>query len=303
MRLEWLEDILAVRETGSLTEAAQRRHLTQSAFSRRVRSIEQALGVELFDRTRKPVQLRPAIEERKDQIASLIVELRQLGADLRRIDQTSGNRVVIASQHALTASLAPVIVSELGATQQAVHVRLRSGNLDECFAMLLSRQADIVLAYRLPGEEHPITADYVDATIIGADRLVPVVATGAVGATLDQIASGEVNYIAYPNDVYFGQVMNRRILSGIGGAVLVNPLAETALTLAAIELAAAATAVAWVPASLAAERIRDGKLHDLSALLPSCALDMTAVRLTRGFGNVDANVWDCISRFRPAGID
>lgn len=40
MRLEWPDDILAVAETGSFSEAAERRHLTQSAFSRRIGSIE-----------------------------------------------------------------------------------------------------------------------------------------------------------------------------------------------------------------------------------------------------------------------
>jgi DNA-binding transcriptional LysR family regulator len=40
MRLEWLDDILAVAQTGSFSEAAQKRHLTQSAFSRRIRTIE-----------------------------------------------------------------------------------------------------------------------------------------------------------------------------------------------------------------------------------------------------------------------
>ena len=37
MRLEWIEDILAVLDTGSLARAAEKRLLTQSAFTRRVR--------------------------------------------------------------------------------------------------------------------------------------------------------------------------------------------------------------------------------------------------------------------------
>ena len=49
MRLEWLEDILAVADAGSLSVAAERRRLTQSAFSRRMQFIEQALGGQLFD--------------------------------------------------------------------------------------------------------------------------------------------------------------------------------------------------------------------------------------------------------------
>ena len=44
MRLEWLEDLLAVAETGSFQEAADRRRLTQSAFSRRIQHIEELPG-------------------------------------------------------------------------------------------------------------------------------------------------------------------------------------------------------------------------------------------------------------------
>jgi LysR family transcriptional regulator, hypochlorite-specific transcription factor HypT len=39
MRQEWLEDILSIAQTGSFSEAAQRRNPTQSAFSRRIQQI------------------------------------------------------------------------------------------------------------------------------------------------------------------------------------------------------------------------------------------------------------------------
>ena len=58
MRLDWLDDIVAIIESDSLNEAASARYLTQPAFSRRVRTIEALLGVELVDRARRPA--RPA---------------------------------------------------------------------------------------------------------------------------------------------------------------------------------------------------------------------------------------------------
>jgi LysR family transcriptional regulator, hypochlorite-specific transcription factor HypT len=69
------------------------------------------------------------------------------------------------------------------------------------------------------------------------------------------------------------------------------PKAETALTLAAVEMAAMGVAVAWVPESLAASRIADGKLVGLSATLPCIALDVTAVRLRGTAGPVEAEIW------------
>ena len=198
MRLEWLEDILAVAETGSFQEAAERRRLTQSAFSRRVQHIEEQIGVDLFDRSRKPVQLLPTTAEQRDQIAKLANDLRQLVADLRRGARMASNRIAIASQHALTTSLTPLILKHIDARLHDTYVRLRSANLDECFALLLSRQVDIAIVYRLPGEDHPISDRFVETATIGSDRLVRVdfrliCATNIdLDAALREIAAGQL---------------------------------------------------------------------------------------------------------------
>lgn len=304
MRLEWLEDILAVAETGSFSEAAERRRLTQSAFSRRVQHIEDHVGVALFDRSRKPVQLRPTTAEQRDQIARLARTLRQLTDDLRRGDRTAGNRLVLASQHALTASWAPRFIDTIQSENADIFLKLKSANLDECFAFLLSRQADIAVVYRRIGEEHPIAANYIETTIIGRDRLIPVFAR-AHGARLNtEFAHGEVPFIAYPSEVFLGEVMDRIVLPAIQGASHMVPKVETELTLAALELAANGIGVAWVPATLARARIESGDLADLSASLPYCDLDVTAVRLANQATPVEATVWEQLSRMdvpRPAG--
>ncbi len=175
MRLEWLDDILAVAQTGSFHQAAEQRHLTQSAFSRRVQAIEDYIGVPLFDRTRKPVQLRPTTAAQAENIARLAQSLRQLAEDLRLGDRLAENRIVITSQHALTTALTPKLLQRLQATGPEVFLKLRSANLDDCFALLLSGQADIGLVYKLPGQDHPIAADYIETETIGTDRLIPVI--------------------------------------------------------------------------------------------------------------------------------
>ncbi|MGH8376765.1 MAG: LysR family transcriptional regulator, partial [Pseudomonas sp.] len=47
MNLEskWLEDFSALAATRSFSQAAERRFVTQPAFSRRIRSLEAALGL------------------------------------------------------------------------------------------------------------------------------------------------------------------------------------------------------------------------------------------------------------------
>ena len=295
MRLEWLEDLLAVAETGSFQEAADRRRLTQSAFSRRIQHIEEQVGAELFDRTRKPVQLHPAMAQQRDQMRKLAHDLRQLVADLRHGEQMAMNRIIIASQHALTTALTPQILKSIHARHADTHVRLRSANLDECFALLLSRQADIALVYRLPDEPHPIGDSFVETAVIGTDFLIPVIAATETDGLQARIAAGELHYIAYPLEVFLGQALDRLILPQLRSVMRPIPKAETALTLAELELAAVGVAVAWVPGSLARSRIADGRLADLSEMLPAHRLEVTAVRLFGDVGAVAASVWKDIA--------
>lgn len=280
MRLEWLEDILAVAETGSLSDAADRRNLTQSAFSRRIRAIEDYVGIPLFDRARKPMQLRATTAAQQDQVARLANDLRQLVFDLRRGDRAASNRIIFASQHALTTSLTPELLNFVGREAPEIYVRLRSANQDECFGLLLSRQADLAFVYRLQNEEHPVEADFVETLVLGQDRLIPVFAAEKSAALNASFQSGELPVIAYPGDVFLGQVLDNRILPAVRRLVQATPKVETALTLAALELARVGLGIAWVPFSLARADLEAGRLIDLSRTLSSATLEVTAVRVT-----------------------
>lgn len=303
MRLEWLEDILAVADTGSFTEAAERRHLTPSAFSRRVQQIETHLGVELFDRTRKPIQLKPTTDENKSEIARLVGSLRQLSNDLQRASRLSGNRVVIASQHALTAALTPRILRVLQSRNGELYVRLRSANLDDCYSLLLSRQADLAFLYDLPDNRLGQTADFIRSMRIGDDRLIPVFSAADKDRLNARYAKGELPVIAYPNDVFLGQVMDRTILPRVRSQVDVIPRVETALTLAAQEFAAAGIGVAWVPRSLASNDVKAGRLQDLSATLPTAQLSITAVGLKEHTTESEDMIWSLLETFPALNAD
>jgi DNA-binding transcriptional LysR family regulator len=295
MRLEWLDDILAVAETGSLTDAAERRGLTQSAFSRRIRLIEEHVGAALFDRSRKPLHLFAALEGQRDEIARLAADLRQLSHNLREGAQSAANRLVIVSQHALTAALAPALVEDMRGRDARVFVRLTSANLDECFAQLLARQADIAVVYLLPGTQHPVRPDFIDMAVIGEDSLIPVIGAGQEAEVRARIAEGELPYVAYPDDVFLGRVAARTILMPLRQRLRAVARAETALTLAAMELALSGVGVAWVPQSLARPSIEAGALADLSELLPSCTLQITAVRLRGPAERAVESAWSLIS--------
>ncbi|NSX53707.1 LysR family transcriptional regulator [Parasulfitobacter algicola] len=278
MRLEWLEDILAVVETGSFSEAAERRFLTQSAFSRRIRMIEESIGIELFDRTRKPVQLNAATAEQEPRIRELSDALRSLVHDLRQQEKNAANHIIVVSQHALATTHTPQILKHL-VTQDNLTIRLRSANWDDCFAQLITREAQIAVTYRAPADELPGRDGVFDIIDMGQEQLIAV-------ATFEH-ATNELPVVAYPRDVYLGQLCERAIFPGFR----ISRRVETALTTAALELARNGIGIAWVPATLARSALRDGSLKQLTDL-PSLSMQVIAARLSGKHNKAEIRAWD-----------
>jgi len=57
LEIKHLETLTAIRETGSLQEAAEALHVTQSALSHQLRDLEARLGVKLLNRRTRPARL------------------------------------------------------------------------------------------------------------------------------------------------------------------------------------------------------------------------------------------------------
>ena len=85
MELVWIDDFIALEKTQNFTEAAKQRHTTQPAFSRRIQTMELWLGVTLFTRNTRPVQLTQAGKSCKKRI----YRLREDIMDMRRIANLS----------------------------------------------------------------------------------------------------------------------------------------------------------------------------------------------------------------------
>lgn len=56
----WIEDFIALSKTRNFTRAALMRNVTQPQFSRRIRQLEEDLGVALVDRAAHPLELTEA---------------------------------------------------------------------------------------------------------------------------------------------------------------------------------------------------------------------------------------------------
>jgi len=289
MRLDWLEDILAVLDTGSFVRAAERRNLTQSAFTRRIRAIEDSLGAPLFDRGHKPVTLLPAIRAQESQMRRLASDLRALGDSLRGAALGQDRAISLACQHAITTTVSPALVRQLtGAT--GASVRVRSGNRDECLLMLLSGEVDLVVSYDLAGVDAAPTPAFHNHTL-GQETLRPV-CTPEVAQTLQD---GDLPVITYPREVFLGQVMDAHVWPSLPTGTHLNRKAETALTLAAYHYALDGIGVAWLPGSLVLEDLARGALVGPFDTGLQITLETRLLRLREGARDSALEAWSILT--------
>ncbi len=293
MRLEWIEDILAVAEHGSFQAACQKRNVSQPAFSRRIRQIEQALGATLFDRTARPARLAPHILDQLDRMRELSARMRDLSAALRNTEGARRRRIVIASQHAIAATSTPEIIGRYADLD--IDTRLRSANRDECLAQVMTRRADIALIHDVADAQEIPGSDFLEIVHIGTETLIPVYSSEHLSSLNHSYERGELPVIAYPADVFLGQVQRRIIFPRLTRAGRVRPRLETALTLAALEFARTGLGIAWIPEHLSRADVQLGRLVNLSTTLPAISMKLIAARLSDANSPIVDDIWHRIA--------
>jgi LysR family transcriptional regulator, hypochlorite-specific transcription factor HypT len=286
MRLEWIDDILAVLDGGSLARAAEIRFLSQSAFTRRVRLIEDNIGTTLFDRRRKPVVLLPGVQALEPELRDLSVRLNKLKQTMRTASDQAGKTINFICQHALTTTVSPQVVRALKADGET-SVRVRSGNQDECLIQLISKKVDFAIMYALPGDTTPEPGNAFEAVTLRSDLLIPV----ATPKLLDEAVGTVLPTISYPPEVFLGQVFARMISPRLPKDATAVVIAETALTLAMLQLVLTDIGMAWLPHSLVVDHLTQNRLVQLDDVLPAQPLTIRMVRLSEAHTEHAEQVW------------
>lgn len=262
MNFSWLQDFLALAATGNFSRAAQERHMTQPAFSRRVRALEEWLGAELFDRSSQPARLTAAGEWFKGVAEGLLEQTARLPGEARAVAQQSAGTLRFAATHALSFTFLPGWLRELETRTDIGAIQLMSDVMTRCEALLLERKVDFLLVHSHPGVASRLAGAGCASVQVGADVLLPVAAASDTGQpvhSLGPAASRGTPVLAYSSESGLGAIL-REVLGARLDAAGVRSGVTAHLASVLKTMALDGRGIAWLPHSLVAGELADGRL-------------------------------------------
>lgn len=251
MELSWLEDLAALAECKNFSRAADARHLTQPAFSRRVRALETWAGTPFVDRTTHPISLTPSGEvfllAARDVIRRL-QQGRQEAADAAARLPT----LRFAATHALSLTFFPKWLRGLG-PRAATPMHLIADNMTACARLMQEGRAEFLLCHHHPLENR-LSPEHFQWLKVGEDVLMPVsqrLANGSPRFCLPGTADAPVPLLAFDDHSGMGQIIAAlpRPNRPLHGHVVFTSHLAVALK----NLALDGEGVAWAPLSLVSE--------------------------------------------------
>ncbi|HFB6367254.1 TPA: LysR family transcriptional regulator [Neisseria gonorrhoeae] len=145
IELRHLKTLLALEETGSVSLAAKRVFLTQSALSHQIRMLENHYGTPLFERKSTPLRFTPVGERLLRLAHELIPQVAVAERDLARITEGEAGELRIAVEcHTCFDWLMPAM-GEFRPMWPQVELDIVSGFQADPVGLLLQHRADLAI--------------------------------------------------------------------------------------------------------------------------------------------------------------
>ncbi|NIC04028.1 LysR substrate-binding domain-containing protein [Billgrantia bachuensis] len=259
LETKWLEDFVALANTRSFSASARQRHVTQPAFSRRIRALEQAVGVTLVDRSTTPINLTPEGQLFLITARNLVEQLNECLGHLRGVSMAREALDIVAA-HSLALSFYPEWISRLQEGLGELPTRLVAMNVGEAIHVLREGNCDLMLAYHDPYATMQLDAEVFPSFSIGQVKMLPVSLPDPKGKPRFSLESKDtIPYLSYTQGAFLGRSV-RMLLKNDPLRLRLRTVYETAMAEGLKGMVLQGVGLAWIPDFCVREELKSGRL-------------------------------------------
>jgi LysR family transcriptional regulator for metE and metH len=158
LEIKDLQLVQAIDECGGVSKAGQHLHVSQSAVSHHLRRIERRLGVDLFDRTGRRLEITRAGRQLVDLSREITGRLTEVERSIRssRVDRVRLSTQCYTAYHWL-----PPLLEDLTGAQRDIDVQIVVDATRDPIAAIERGEVDLGICHTLPDD----TTDWVTRTL------------------------------------------------------------------------------------------------------------------------------------------
>jgi DNA-binding transcriptional LysR family regulator len=148
MELRHLRYFIAVADELSFSRAAERLRIAQPPLSQQIQALEAELGLKLFDRKKRPLQLTLAGQEFLEEARSILVQLEQSVHKAQRIHQGDLGCLTVSFISSIANSILPDILRQFRENHPSIKLILQEESTAFQIQRLRDRKTDVIFAYQ-----------------------------------------------------------------------------------------------------------------------------------------------------------
>lgn len=145
MQIRTLELFRSVAELRSISRAAGEHEVTQSAVSQAMQQLEESLGTQLLDRSRRPLALTATGEHYYAGVRRLLRGYERLEQEIRSLSGQLAGRLTVGAIYSVGSTYLPAAREAFRGQHPDVQLRLEYGSCEQIAAMVESGEADLGL--------------------------------------------------------------------------------------------------------------------------------------------------------------
>jgi LysR family transcriptional regulator, regulator for metE and metH len=254
LEVRHLDLVRAIAEEGSVTRAGLRLHLTQSALSHQLRDAEERLGLRLFDRVGRRLQLSAAGERVLASARSVLAELSRVETELRGDAAKPREQIRLTTQCNTVYHWLPSRLRRFQRTHPDVELEVVAGATDDPIPALTGGEIDLAIVHRYTRDPRlrfvPLFRDEVVVVMRPAHRL----ARARFVAAADFASERLILYsIPRESNLVFSEVL-------IPAGVSPKRVTHIQLTEAIVEMVKAGVGISVLPRWSVAPQLERGEL-------------------------------------------
>ncbi|AIS60141.1 LysR family transcriptional regulator [Listeria ivanovii] len=198
MELRQLKYFMEVARVEHMTKASENLHVAQSAVSRQITKLEEELGVPLFDRIGRNMQLTSVGQDFLNQATIALNELQKAEALVTEYTDPAKGTVRVGLPNSLSTKVLPSVISTFREKYPQITYQFMEGTNEELTEMLISGVLDMTFLSPVPESD-----DQMEAVRFFDEKLKLIVPTTHPLAENFNVSLKELakeKFVLYPED-------------------------------------------------------------------------------------------------------